>query len=173
MKRKMEMLQMKSLREEDAILLEKIEDTLEVIKQLSNKVMTGLDEGIQILRDIRKKEYENINQHQHSNLILKARKWLESKENYQNAEWYWHPRQTGGSDEPDLHAKRKGAIILSAEITTSEKPQGTIKERMNNTLRHLNGMEGERFYFIRTDSMKKSAEKVVNDSSYKITVIML
>ena len=68
---------------------------------------------------------------------------------------------------------RNGKIILSAEATTSEKPQGSIDSRMRDTLFKLNKMEGYKYYFIRTKEMEQRAKTKIKKNKLNIDVVIL
>ena len=87
--------------------------------------------------------------------------------------WYWNPRQTGDHTEPDLRGIYSGAILVSAEITTSEKPVGTIDSRMKKILTKLAAMQGEKFYFVRTSEMRQRAATKITKGGWEIEVIQL
>ena len=91
------------------------------IRELVEQDVSSVEQGIAIFRKLRKESYEDLNQIQHESLILRAVRWLES--NLPEGivlDWYWNPRQTGDSTEPDLRGTRNGEIIVSAEATASD-----------------------------------------------------
>jgi len=133
---------------------------------------SSVDEGTKRLRTIRSTVYENLNQIQHEYLVLQGLKWLRAN-GYSGSdlEWYWNPRQAGDATEPDLRAQQRARIAVSAEATTSEKPEGVIDSRMRDTLAKLNKMPGRRFYFVRTKVMAARATTKVTRNSWKIHVV--
>jgi hypothetical protein len=150
---------------------------LTLLDTLSNhfeRKPNNVSEAIKILNNIRKEAYEDLNQIQHEYLIIQSAKWLKDN-NYVKNEvlWYWHPQQTGGHNEPDLVAEYQGTRIISAEVTTSERPKGSINSRVSETLLKLNKMPGKRFYFVRTESMRKNAQTKVTNDDYDIQVELL
>jgi len=133
-----------------------------------------LDEGINRLRQIRNALYENLNQIQHEHLILQGLRWLRKRDYADdNFEWYWNPRQTGDSEEPDLLARNGPQVVLCAEATSSEKPVGTIDKRMLETLRKLNRMQGDKFYFVRTQETAARARTKVAKNCWNIRVVQI
>ncbi|MEW6227890.1 MAG: hypothetical protein AB1700_07310 [Bacillota bacterium] len=144
---------------------------MEVLRDLSADI-SSLNDGIQRLQAIRAELYENLNQIQHEYLIIQGIQWLQAR-GYtgDGVEWYWNPRQTGDSREPDLLAKNNAKIVVSAEATASESPQGVIDTRMRNTLSKLNTMEGDKFYFVRTEAMAKRARTKINKNHWNIEVV--
>ena len=118
--------------------------------------------------------YENLNQMQHEYLILLAARYLaEQAAVPADTSWQWNPRQTGGSSEPDLQGSAGAAVLVSAEITTSRRPVGTIDKRMRTTLAKLNGFAGQRFYIVRTSAMATRASTIVKANDYAISVVIL
>jgi hypothetical protein len=131
-------------------------------------------EAVGVLANIRDLAYENLNQIQHEYLILIAAAHLTNTGAAPpGTEWSWNPRQTGGSDEPDLRGTLKGAITLSCEVTTSRRPVGTIEARMRATLKKLSAFPGRQFYFVRTKAMENKACMIVSNVGYAIEVVRL
>jgi|GEM_PF-2290283 len=118
-----------------------------------------------LLSELRKLCYEDLNQIQHEYLILQTISWLTRTHIVAaNVTWKWNPRQTGTSSEPDLEAARDGNVTLSAEVTTSERPVGTIRARMLRTLRKLSAMPGIHYYVVKNSVMAKAAERFALDA---------
>ena len=144
------------------------------IRELVGKDVSSIEQGIAILRDLRKESYEDLNQIQHEGLILRAVQWFESSLSEGTVpDWYWNPRQTGDSTEPDLRGIRDGVVVVSVEATTSEEPKGSIDKRMRETLAKLNDMSGKRYYFVRTEQMAKRAKTKILNNDYQIKVVKL
>jgi hypothetical protein len=155
-------------------VLTDIQRTLATIQQLSLKPCTTAEAGIRILDRLRKETYEDLNQIQHEHLIVRAAEWLlANKKCPPETFWFWNPRQTGDHSEPDLRGSYTGEIVLSAEITTSENPVGTIDTRMQKTLAKLSAMEGARYYFVRTETMRQRAATKVAKGCWQIEVVRL
>lgn len=155
-------------------VLEGVKTLLSEVRSLVSRAPNSATEGVALLAQLRDIGYEDLNQIQHEYLILAAAKWLIDQETVSaNVEWYWNPRQTGGAYEPDLRAKQNGKILVSAEITTSRRPIGTIVDRMKTTLGKLSKFPGKRFYFVRTESMSKKASALIKANKFKITVVCL
>ena len=144
------------------------------IRQHASDDISTLSDGLLKLRNIRSSVYENLNQIQHEYLILQGMVWLSNNGYDQhNIHWFWNPRQTGDSSEPDLRGVVNGAIVVSAEATTSEKPQGVIDTRMRNTLEKLDKIEGDKYYFVRTYIMEQRAKTKVTNKGWKISVVKI
>ncbi|RDL44978.1 hypothetical protein DN730_05000 [Marinomonas piezotolerans] len=147
---------------------------LSSVREFADENVEDLGVGLSKLRSIRSSVYENLNQIQHEYLILQGLIWLNSNEHaHPETQWYWNPRQTGDSAEPDLRGTYEGQVVVSAEATTSEKPQGVIDTRMKNTMAKLNVMEGKKFYFIRTNAMEMRADTKATNNGWQITVVKL
>ena len=147
---------------------------INTIRKLVGEEVSSLSDGLTVLRNVRSSVYENLNQIQHEYLIFQGFLWLiRNGFNQPEIIWYWNPRQTGNTEEPDLQATLNGKIVLSAEATASEIPQGVIDFRMNHTLLKLNEKEGTRYYFIRTTAMENRARTKITGGRLLIEVIKI
>ena len=141
------------------------------VRRVSTEDPSNLKSAIELLQHLRKAVYEDLNQIQHEAMILRAALVLQSDEfDKEDMEWYWNPRQTGGTDEPDLRGTVRGQIRLSAEVTASERPIGSIDRRMGSTLNKLSKMPGKKLYFVRTSVMEKRAISKVSRVGYQVEV---
>ncbi|MGF6635095.1 hypothetical protein [Paraburkholderia sp. MM6662-R1] len=155
-------------------VLDDTKRSLETIRRLSSLPCETTEEGIDILSSLRQESYEDLNQIQHEHLIIKAAEWLSSDGRFPaGVEWSWNPRQTGDSSEPDLRGTRNGEIVLSAEVTTSARPVGTIDARMQKTLAKLAQMQGMKFYFVRSEEMCQRAATKVAKGGWSIAIVRL
>jgi hypothetical protein len=167
------MLKLGDIQEAEKKVLGDIGQLLATVRALSDAT-ESLQDGAARLRQIRTAVYENLNQIQHEHLIIRALAWLRGHGfGEPHVEWYWNPRQTGDSSEPDLQARDAIQVIASAEATTSEEPDGVIDSRMRDTVIKLNRMAGRRFYFVQTDSMAQRARTKVLKNSLDIEVVRL
>lgn len=116
-----------SLSEAETNLLSDIKTCVERIRSLVREDVTTVHRGIETPRRLREAIYEDLNQIQHEEMILRAARSLQGSD-FQGevVDWYWNPRQTGDRSEPDLRGVKNCEIVVSAEITTSERPVGTI-----------------------------------------------
>lgn len=161
------------IKEAESKVLSDMGQLFDSVRALANTADT-LQEGATRLRQIRAAVYENLNQIQHEHLLIQALIWLRANGfGDLELEWYWNPRQTGDSSEPDLQARSSTETTLSAEATTSAKPDGVIDSRMRNTLSKLNQMSGRKFYFVQTDAMARRARTKVAKCSFDIDVVRL
>jgi len=141
------------------------------VRRASAENPPNLESAIKILENLRREIYEDLNQIQHEAMILRAGLVLQRSDLInEDVEWYWNPRQRGGAEEPDLRGIIAGQIKVSAEVTASEKPEGTIERRMQATLSKLSKMRGKRIYFVRTQAMEKRARSKVKKAGYQIEV---
>jgi hypothetical protein len=149
-------------------------EIIRCVQQIRNLVQSDIKtlwQGIDLLAALRSAVYEDLNQLQHEALILAAARWLkEQRFPGDEIQWSWHPRQTGGADEPDLTGKIDGDVVLSAEATTSQSPKGIIDRRMAKTLDKLSAMTGEKWYFVHTEVMERRANTMVDKRGYQICV---
>lgn len=147
---------------------------LSAVRGLSAKPSTSLNDGISNLRQLRQAVYEDLNQIQHEYMAVCAADWLiENKHVPRDTIWSWNPRQTGKHNEPDLLGQRANEAIVSAEITTSEKPNGVIDTRMRKTLAKLSKMDGKKFYFVRTEAMLQRATTKIKKLNLDIKAQLL
>jgi len=152
-------------------VFKKVKTLILNIKKIIEDEPFDLTRGIKILEDLRNVNYEDLNQVQHEAMILRAARSINFNDFYgHNIEWYWNPRQTGLAQEPDLRGKIAGEIVVSAQITTSENPIGTIDTRMASTLKNLNNMPGKKIYFVRTETMENRAKTKVSKCGYQIEI---
>jgi hypothetical protein len=157
----------------EAKVLADIQNVLSTINQLSGQQIENVQVGVAQLRMIRSSVYEDINQIQHEYLILRALGWLLQKGFTSDVIWEWNPRQTGTANEPDLRGTLGGMVLISAEASASERPVGVIDSRMKKTLYKLNGMAGDKYYFVCSDEMACRARTKIAKQSWPIAVVRL
>jgi len=144
------------------------------VQALSAQPFETAQAGVGILQALRSETYEDLNQIQHEHLILLAAHWLLAEDVCSpSTEWHWNPRQTGDEQEPDLRGVQGANTVVSAEVTTSERPVGVIDSRMRKTLAKLARTDGVKFYFVRTEAMRKRANTKIARAGWPITVVML
>jgi len=155
-------------------LLEEVKKLISFIKSQVDPEIDDLAHGIQILETLRQNAYEDMNQILHATMILDAATDIEKGFSHgQRITWKWNPRQTGSIDEPDLQGTTNGKVIVSAEITTSKRPIGTIDKRMAITLEKLSKFDGKRFYYVRTQEMATRARTKIREHGYQVEVRIL
>jgi hypothetical protein len=153
-------------------LAEELTQLTSDLRERLHESTINLNANLSLLRHIRAVAYEDTNQILHEALLLDAIDHLQ-KLFPQPIEWHWNPRQTGDSLEPDLQGIRLGSVLISAEGTTSEDPQGVIDSRMRDTLKKLSTQPGDLFYFVQTESMKQRALTKVGKAGYRIQVVLM
>jgi hypothetical protein len=147
---------------------------LAAVKKTAAAAPTRTPERIRVLGDLRSAVYEALNQLPHEWLALRAREYLvEHRPELRNALWSWNPHQTGTSAEPDLRARRAGNILASVEVTTSQRPVGTIDARMRETLKKLARLKGELYYFVVSPEMSQRARTKIKKLGAHIEVVEL
>lgn len=155
-------------------VLADVQRCISAVRTLSSLPYESPEAGVSILHRLRKEIYEDLNQIQHEHFIVLAAQWLLAEGICPaNTEWFWNPRQTGNHQEPDLRGVHEMAVLVSAEITTSESPMGFIDTRMGNTLAKLARTEGSKYYFVRTESMCRRARTKVAKAGWPIKVVPL
>lgn len=163
--------QIVNFQEAEEKILTDIRTCISLIRKVVDYDSKTTRDGIAVLLKLRQLTYEDLNQIQHEELVFRAATSLRDSEfKGRDLKWYWNPRQTGGDSEPDLRATENDEIVLSAEVTTSDRPIGTIDSRMRDTLNKLSTMPGRKFYFVRTEEMEKRAKTKVSKLSSSIEV---
>jgi hypothetical protein len=116
-----------NIEDAEAAVLADVVTLVDELRTLIAVTPTTASQGVELLSQVRDAAYADLNQIHHEYLILCAIRWLTSRHpEYQHAEWRWNPRQTGDASEPDLQCILSRRICISAEITTSRRPIGTI-----------------------------------------------
>jgi hypothetical protein len=155
-------------------VLEDVKRLLRTVQRVAATSVGAVDAGIAVLKQLRADIYEDLNQIQHEFMVVCAAEWLIGQNRCPtDTVWYWNPRQTGSADEPDLRGERRGVVILSAEITTSSKPEGLIDTRMRKTLQKLSTMAGQQFYFTASVAMCQRAQTKIRKGGWNIEAIHL
>ena len=147
---------------------------MERIRNIAGTSFDTARDGVLALQRIRSEAYEDLNQIQHEHLIVCAAEWLISQNVCApDTQWRWNPRQTGDHSEPDLVGFSNGNVLVSAEITTSAKPDGVIDSRMRKTLAKLSQQAGKLFYFVQTEPMATRAATKIRKAGWNIQVAKL
>ncbi len=155
-------------------VLDDVIDVLQKTKSIVNTIPVSAAEGVELLAQLRTAIYEDLNQIQHEFLVLLAVRWAQTH-GYApiGVQWFWNPRQGGGSAEPDLLGEKDGEHLISGEVTSSDRPKGVISTRMKATLEKLSRCKGRRFYFVRTENMRRKAEMLVRKDTLPIEIVRL
>jgi hypothetical protein len=155
----------------EAKVLRDMQGIVSKIRRLSAQDVNDVHLGIVRLREIRSSIYEDLNQIQHEYLILQGLGWILANGFDSEIEWEWNPRQTGSANEPDLRGSLNDSILISAEASASENPIGMVDKRMKETLEKLSQMEGQKFYFVRTDAMANRARTKIAKKNWSVKVV--
>ena len=162
---------LKNIAEDEADILSRLRACVARIQKLITPSIPDISSGVTLLRLLRSEAAEDINQLQHAALALEAARNIQAEHpETASLKWFWHPFQTSGINEPDLQARKGTKVVISAEVTASESPDGTIAVRMAQTLKKLQTLPGKRFYFVRTEPMRKRAQTKVRKGGFDITV---
>jgi hypothetical protein len=153
-------------------LADEVATLLSALRNILGLEVRELGTNLHTLRQVRSHAYEDTNQILHEALLLRAIDYLQPKYT-QPIEWFWNPRQTGDSNEPDLQGFNSADVLVSAEATTSDEPQAAVDKRMKRTLRKLSSMKGDLYYFVETEAMQKRAQTKVSRANYQITVVVI
>ncbi|HVY24410.1 MAG TPA: hypothetical protein VG962_13770 [Steroidobacteraceae bacterium] len=154
----------------------KVDHFIQSVRRITKGRSTSLPEKLSVLRRLRSEIYEELNQIQHEYMILMAIGWLiENKVCDPRTIWDMHPRQTSALDEPDLRGTFEGKIVVSAEVTTSENPEGIIDTRIRRALKGLHHLSkaGKKYYFVRTVRMAKRARTKARKNNWRVKVVEL
>lgn len=147
---------------------------LNKFQHLTKYYSDGLSGGLDQLREIREGTYEDLNIFCHAIAIIEAHTLLvKERPKYNGLDWYWHPAQTSKQGEADLVGKRRSKTIVSVEVTTSQKPEGTTAKRVRKTLKTLAEMEGVKFFAVAGESMEVFAKNCIDQEGYDIEVLNL
>jgi hypothetical protein len=66
-----------------------------------------------------------------------------------------------------------GAARICAEVNALEEPVGVIDAQMRRALAKLAALDGRRYYFVRTSSMKRRAVTKVLKAGWDIAVVQV
>ena len=154
----------------------RIDQFLKVARKVTARKPKNLADSLAILRALRRETYEDLNQLQHEYMVLAAIDWLVANRHCPSTtQWFCHLQQTSAEGEPDLCGKEGGRCIVLAEVTASENPEGSIDTRIKDALSSLGGKRTrvKKFYFVRTEAMRKRAQTKLHKAGWRIDVIQL
>jgi len=157
--------------------IEKIRKSMEDFIHKSK--VQEVDAKVKALSNFRAESYEMMNQIQHEWLAVSAVKYLLDMNSIKEIEKEkysveWNPRQTGKKSEPNIRVFIKETkTIINCECTSSKEPLGVIDTRIRKDLESLSEMNGVKYYFVISDSMKKRAETKIRKKGFAIEVVKL
>lgn len=162
-----------NIKHEKLILEQELHNLFSILRRATETHLpTGIDARINTLRKLRAEVYEDLNQLQHKALIIKAAELFQTEHPEINC-WYWHPKQTSHPDEPDLSGFENEKIMISVEVTSSERPVGTIDQHMARTLNSLSRKKGILYYCVQSQKMLARANSKVNKNQLGIIVRLI
>jgi hypothetical protein len=144
------------------------------VKRVVAEPIASVEAGIALLSSLRKQAHEHLNQIQHEQMIICAAEWLLQHGFASDAtRWLWSPRHNAESAAPDLLGKDGETIRVCAEVNALEEPVGVIDAQIRRALTRLATLDGRRFYFVRTASMKRRAVTKVVKLGCDIAVVQI
>jgi hypothetical protein len=144
------------------------------VKRVIAEPVDSVEAGVALLSSLRKQAHEHLNQIQHEQMIVRAAEWLvQHGIATTDTRWLWNPRRGAENGGPDLLGKAGEMIRVCAEVNALEEPVGVIDAQMRRALARLATLEGRRFYFVRTASMKRRAVTKVVKTGCDIAVVQL
>lgn len=144
------------------------------VKRVVAEPIASVEAGISLLSSLRKQAHEHLNQIQHEQMIICAAEWLlQHGVASTTTRWLWNPRHNADSAAPDLIGKDGESIRVCAEVNALEEPVGVIDAQMRRALARLATLDGRRFYFVRTASMKRRAVTKVVKLGCDIAVVQI
>jgi hypothetical protein len=148
--------------------------TLAGIKRVVAEPTDSIDATMAVLSTVRRQAQEYLNQIQHEQMIIGAAEWL-VRHGVAGVplRWLWNPRQSGDRSGPDLVGLEGDAARVCAEVGAQEDAVGVVDAQMRRALAKLTEMEGRRFYFVRTASMKRRAVTKIVKAGWDIAVVQI
>jgi hypothetical protein len=148
--------------------------TLAGIKRVVAEPTDSIDATMAVLSTVRRQAQEYLNQIQHEQMIIGAAEWL-VRHGVAGVplRWLWNPRQSGDRSGPDLVGLEGDATRVCAEVGAQEDAVGVVDAQMRRALAKLTEMEGRRFYFVRTASMKRRAVTKIVKAGWDIAVVQI
>jgi hypothetical protein len=134
----------------------------------------SVDAASALLSSLRRQAHEHLNQIQHEQLIVAAAEWLVAH-GVAGATtlWHWNARSRSDHAGPDLMGSEDGVVRVCAEVNALEEPVGVIDAQMRRSLARLASLDGRRFYFVRTTSMKRRAVTKVVKAGWDVAVVQV
>ncbi len=168
------MLELGTFEEARSKVLANAERLLAGVRRVVAEPIESIDSGIAVLTSLRRQTHEHLSQIQHEQMIVCAAEWLVNHGIAGPAlHWQWNPRHATDHAGPDLLALEGAAVRLCAEVNALEEPVGVIDAQMRRALSKLAAMQGRRFYFVRTASMKRRAVTKVLKAGWDIAVVQI
>jgi hypothetical protein len=168
------MLELGTFQDARAKVLQDAGRLLAAIRRLVGEPVDSVDAAVAVLTSLRRQAHEHLSQVQHQQMIVCAAEWLVSQGiATPSMQWQWNPRHTNDHVGPDLLGLEGSTIRLCAEVNALEEPVGVIDAQMRRALAKLAAIQGRRFYFVRTVSMKRRAVTKVLKAGWDIAVVQV
>ena len=144
------------------------------VKRAVAEPIDSVDAGLAMLASLRRQAHEGLIHIQREQMIICAAEWLVTHGVASPATgWQWNPRTSGEPAGPDLFGRDGDAATICAEVAASEEPVGVIDAQMRRALAKLASMDGRKFYFVRSVSMKRRAATKVIKAGWDIAVVQI
>jgi len=168
------MLELGSFDDARRRVLAEAQKTLAGLNQLMSEPAESIDDTVELLTGIRRQVQEHLNHIQHQQMIVCAAEWL-VRHSVAGVplRWLWNPRQSGERSGPDLVGLEGEVVRVCAEVNAVDEPIGVVDSQMRRGLTRLAAMEGRRFYFVRSVSMKRRAVTKVVKDGWDIAVVQI
>jgi hypothetical protein len=168
------MLELGTFEEARTKVLADAQRLLAGIRRVVAEPIDTVEAGLAVLTNVRKQAHEHLSQIQHEQMIVCAAEWLVNHGiATASTHWRWNPRHSSDHAGPDLLGLEGDAVRLCAEVNALEEPVGVIDAQMRRALTKLAALQGRRFYFVRTASMKRRAVTKVVKGGWDIAVVQL
>lgn len=144
------------------------------MKRALDEPAESIDDTVELLTRIRRQAQDHLNHIQHQQMIVCAAEWL-VRHGVAGVplRWLWNPTQSGERGGPDLVGLEADDVRVCAEVSAVDEPVGVVDTQMRRALTKLAAMEGRRFYFVRTVSMKRRAVTKVVKGGWDIAVVQI
>jgi hypothetical protein len=144
------------------------------VKRAVAEPIDSVDAGLSMLASLRRQAHDGLIHIQRDQMIICAAEWLVTHGVASSATcWHWNPRTSAEPAGPDLIGRDGDAATICAEVAASEEPVGVIDAQMRRALAKLASMDGRRFYFVRSVSMKRRAATKVIKAGWDIAVVQI
>jgi hypothetical protein len=147
--------------------------TLAGIKRVAADPADSIAATIAVLHGVRKQAQDCLQQIQHQQMIVSAAEWLvRHRAGGESLRWLWNPRSSERGTA-DLVGLEGDAVLVCAEVNALDEPIGVSDAQMRRALSKLAAMDGSRYYFVRSGSMKRRAVTRVVKSGWDIAVVQI
>ena len=172
--RRYTMLELGTFEEARSKVLANAQRLLAGIRRIVAEPVDTVEAGIVVLTNVRKAAHEHMSQVQHEQMIVCAAEWLLNHGIATAAvRWQWNPRHSSDHAGPDLLGLEGDTVRICAEVNALEEPVGVIDAQMRRALTKLAALQGRRFYFVRSSSMKRRAVTKVVKAGWDIAVVQM